>query len=342
MITEQYLTDIADGIREVNGTENEYTPAQMKAAIVATKKVLTTKSIAANGTYNASSDNADGYSSVTVDVPSSTLITKSITENGTYNAASDSADGYSSVTVAVPNSYAAGDEGKVVSNGALVAQTARASEITDNGTYDTTENNSVTVNVSGGGSGHEADPPSYDISATYQEVEYIICQGTQWVQTPQYAYPIMIQTEYKFTGTDSNRCVIGYRASTTNSLDWNVKNGNAFWSRGGNSYAQVGNFSDKGDGWWELYCAIYHSSSTRYVYIGNYYSSYSASAGLPWIGYIKKVTIRAVNGYTNPVVGYFIPCYRKSDGVVGMYNVSDSTFYTPSGTGSFDKGPDVA
>lgn len=52
---------------------------------------------------------------------------------------------------AIPNSYAAGDEGKVVSNGALVAQTARASEIDANGTYDTTNNNSVTVNVSGGG-----------------------------------------------------------------------------------------------------------------------------------------------------------------------------------------------
>ena len=33
---------------------------------------------------------------------SATLITKSITANGTYNASSDSADGYSSVTVAVP------------------------------------------------------------------------------------------------------------------------------------------------------------------------------------------------------------------------------------------------
>jgi hypothetical protein len=33
---------------------------------------------------------------------SATLITKTITENGTYNASSDSADGYSSVTVNVP------------------------------------------------------------------------------------------------------------------------------------------------------------------------------------------------------------------------------------------------
>lgn len=62
--------------------------------------VLKTKSITANGTYNPSSDSADGYSSVNVSV-SPNLTTKSITANGTYNASSDSADGYSSVTVNV-------------------------------------------------------------------------------------------------------------------------------------------------------------------------------------------------------------------------------------------------
>lgn len=52
---------------------------------------------------------------------------------------------------AIPNSYAAGDEGKVVSNGELVTQIARAAEISENGQYDTTYNNSVTVNISSGG-----------------------------------------------------------------------------------------------------------------------------------------------------------------------------------------------
>lgn len=76
-----------------------------------------------------------------------TVESKSISSNGTYTAPSGKA--YSPVTVDVPNSYAAGDEGKVVSNGALVAQTAHA-EVTQNGTIDTTLNNSVVVNVSGG------------------------------------------------------------------------------------------------------------------------------------------------------------------------------------------------
>ena len=66
--------------------------------------VLTEKTVTANGTYNAEDDNADGYSSVDVEVPASVLTTKTVTANGTYNASSDNADGYSVVTVNVPTS----------------------------------------------------------------------------------------------------------------------------------------------------------------------------------------------------------------------------------------------
>lgn len=76
------------------------------------------------------------------------LINKTISSNGTYNASDDSADGFKKVVANVPNTYAAGDEGKVVSSGALVSQTAHAT-VTQNGTYDTTLNNSVEVAVPG-------------------------------------------------------------------------------------------------------------------------------------------------------------------------------------------------
>ena len=66
------------------------------------EKTLGTKSIVTNGTYNASADNLDGYSQVTVNVPEKTLGTKSIVTNGTYNASADNLDGYSQVTVNVP------------------------------------------------------------------------------------------------------------------------------------------------------------------------------------------------------------------------------------------------
>lgn len=105
----------------------------------------------------------------------STLGTKTITANGTYNASSDGYDGYSQVTANVPNTYSAGDEGKVVSSGALVSQTSQS--ITQNGTYDTTLKNEVVVNVSGGGSAGWQRPsgwPDYDsLNLASSQVESI-------------------------------------------------------------------------------------------------------------------------------------------------------------------------
>lgn len=65
---------------------------------------LITKNITENKTYDASDDNADGYSSVTVAVPipQPVLISKTTTENGIYKAEDDNCDGYSQVTVQVP------------------------------------------------------------------------------------------------------------------------------------------------------------------------------------------------------------------------------------------------
>lgn len=62
--------------------------------------VLESLSVTANGDYTPPTG-TDGFDSVHVAVPSATLTTKSITQNGTYNASSDNADGYSSVTVNV-------------------------------------------------------------------------------------------------------------------------------------------------------------------------------------------------------------------------------------------------
>ena len=36
-----------------------------------------------------------------------------------------------------------------------------------------------------------------------------------------------------------------------------------------------------------------------------------------------------------------IPCYRKSDNAIGMYDTVSKTFYGNSGTGTFEKGPEV-
>ena len=64
----------------------------------------------------------------------------SITLNGDYDVAQ-----YASAAVQVPNTYNAADEGKVVDDGALVAQSSQT--VTENDTYDTTLINEMVVNV---------------------------------------------------------------------------------------------------------------------------------------------------------------------------------------------------
>ena len=87
----------------------------------------------------------DEYTGDPVTVSASELVsgTKSITANGTGIDVTN----YEDVDVAVPNSYSSGDEGKVVSSGALVAQTAHAdvTPTTSDQTINTTTNNSVKV-----------------------------------------------------------------------------------------------------------------------------------------------------------------------------------------------------
>lgn len=138
----------------------------------------------------------------------------SVTENRTYTAPSGKA--YSPISVNVPNTYSASDEGKVVDNGALVAQTSDT--VTANDTYDTTLINSLTVNVSGGSSIDLSDIKQ-DISlknigglfkafenGTWDSLEYTCVSGTN---------PITI---------DFGREIIGFLCYPKSSVSTSVTN----------------------------------------------------------------------------------------------------------------------
>ena len=113
LINETNLRNIGDAIREKNESNQTYKPSEMAAAI----------------------DALPVYPEPTG--------TKAISSNGVHDVKD-----YATANVDVPNSYAAGDEGKVVSSGALVSQGSQT--ITENGTYDTTLISELIANISGG------------------------------------------------------------------------------------------------------------------------------------------------------------------------------------------------
>lgn len=68
-----------------NGTYDVTNKASAVVNVSGGGSTLGTKTITENGTYNASSDNYDGYSQVTVNVPNPSTGTLNITQNGTYD-----------------------------------------------------------------------------------------------------------------------------------------------------------------------------------------------------------------------------------------------------------------
>ena len=130
LITEQYLKDAGDALRQKLHTDDHFPPEQIAPAILSISGGELEALIAtANGEYPPAAG-LDGYSDVTVNTPNLTawmdgetlvlggdavavdgetivlsslpvLAGKSITANGNYQPSDDGADGFSAVTVAV-------------------------------------------------------------------------------------------------------------------------------------------------------------------------------------------------------------------------------------------------
>ena len=197
--------------------------------------------------------------------------------------------------------------------------------------------------ISGGGGQKNRLPDEY------QEVEYIQSSGTQYFITDYYAngnscYDFQFSdgitsgvifgayntgwttgSGFYHNNTTSQREYFHYYANTMTALDGSYTKQFTLSSEKGVLYsngAVISSVSDK----------TFTLSYPLYILAGNWYGS-RAEQPISCKLYYFKIH----EGGTN--IHEFIPCYRKLDNVIGMYDLVEDEFITNAGTGTFEKGP---
>lgn len=192
------------------------------------------------------------------------------------------------------------------------------------------------------------------LPAAYQEVEYLQSTGTQYIDTGvvgsdsigyEFDYvPLNVTAEKALFGEGSY--AVGARGCFHMSSKWYP-----YWGTSSNYSGAVAN---------TRYLLKYNYLNNRVFSIdGTTKTTFSSSSGVTgsqtaflfaanhvsWAsaGYykssIKLYGCKMTDG-SSPIRN-FIPCYRKADGVAGMYDTVGNQFYTNAGTGVFVVGRPV-
>lgn len=202
------------------------------------------------------------------------------------------------------------------------------------------------------------DFPSYDdvvLPSEYQKVEYIESSGTQYINLP-----------YGFDVTDT----ISMRSAVDTSMSrdkfmvcptrWN--NSNNRFGLCGISYNNNLAFAFGALSTADTIFYIAHPNDGLmhdYHYLDKLFIKKDVVGAFGVDGMTfgaETYPLRLFYGYnanTNGKIAHFVhekadgrkialfACYRKSDGVIGMYDVENDVFYTNDGTGDFTKGQNI-
>ena len=196
--------------------------------------------------------------------------------------------------------------------------------------------------------------PTY-LPSSYQQVEYLQSDGGQYITTSIEPAPSqVINIKFMSTNLNSVNRVFCARNSSYAPTAFAIVSRTQYQAKN-NSGASATSFANPKFTEYNVYDVTFNASTTltvngtdysnalqygdTIVTTGAYFTIYRESPtntqGL--IGDIYKFTITQ-NG--SKIID-LVPCYRKSDSVLGMYDKVTDTLFTNSGSGSFTAGANV-
>lgn len=192
-----------------------------------------------------------------------------------------------------------------------------------------------------------------NLPSAYQELEYIESTGTQYIDTALEGKDgYTFETKVVFTGfPNSYSYLAGFGTTSTNRIYFTRVQQSGYYDGWTYNGANKLNITATTNVQYEYKSIMKNGEQKLYrdnVLIGSGSTSGTASYGNIWLftsnyngnnnGACACKMYYAKFTYNNAVVRDFVPCYRKSDNVIGMYDTVSGVFYTNAGTGTFIKG----
>lgn len=176
------------------------------------------------------------------------------------------------------------------------------------------------------------------LPSEYQQVEYVTFQNDD-----TNGYNNCINTLVKFSEADKIEFTyksvdtafrLMFIAGYDTSPDSYPYLADAFYQRGFTSIITTPSSLSRG----EASNGTQKTINLNYISESENYISFGSWIDVTWSRTIDWYSFKIWNGDTK--LRDFIPCYRKSDTVAGMYDIVNKVFYTNCGTGQFLLGPE--
>lgn len=181
------------------------------------------------------------------------------------------------------------------------------------------------------------------IPKEYQQVEWVGSDGTDirvtYIQLPAIGYSPGAEGRFFHPNVDIQSLIYtGY--SNYFVIDSRYYNG--FGCKIGNSNFQWFGVVDKNR---EYTFSLNADGNGTVLWRGNTYHATigtTPSSGSPRLALVNGGKVYEMKFYENAILkNHLIPCYRKSDGVIGFYDLVTQSFRRNSGSGTLTKGGNV-